>query len=116
VQAVTPSIGDRPTPKRTLCTDGGTDDQSEKPTSHTYDLEPEETPSEAVVKAVAAVTGRSVTELSPLYETIDPDALDLLFSRGFVQQSGTLTFTWNGCDVTVEHGEIRISRLDRDDS
>jgi hypothetical protein len=33
----------------------------------------------AVIEAVAAVSDRDATDLPPLYESIDPDALNILF-------------------------------------
>lgn len=39
-----------------------------------------ESPTLATVRAVAAATNREPTELPPLYETADPEALDTIFS------------------------------------
>lgn len=59
-------------------------------------------PSQAVVERVAAREGVDHTELVPLYEAIDPDALD-----GLIETSGRddpvlqIGFTYHGYDVTV---------------
>lgn len=55
-------------------------------------------PSEAVVLATAEQTGRSPLELPPLYETIDPDALDAAVQRS---ESCRVTFEYADCEVTV---------------
>ena len=39
----------------------------------------ERTLSEAVVEAVAAAAGMDPLQLAPLYESVDPDALDMIF-------------------------------------
>jgi hypothetical protein len=39
----------------------------------------ETAPSTAVVETVAEATGEPITEIGPLYDSIDPDALDTLF-------------------------------------
>lgn len=60
-----------------------------------------EAPSTAVVKTVAAAEEWEdpATLTEPLYETIDPDALDAL-----VESIGTgwITFTYLGYEVTVD--------------
>lgn len=58
-----------------------------------------------VVTAVADAKCLDPTDLPPLYDAIDPDALDRLF-RSEVQNgaSGTVKvqFTFAGCDVVVD--------------
>lgn len=54
---------------------------------------------ERVVEAVASVTDVDALDLDPLYETIDPDALELLFVDRF---AGHLEFRYSGCLVTVD--------------
>lgn len=68
--------------------------------------------SEAVVRAVEAVSDRSsvagddaARPLDPLYERIDPDALDALFhgrGDGPGSRAGEVTFAYCGYEVTVE--------------
>jgi hypothetical protein len=63
------------------------------------------TPSETVVATVGEATGRSPESLRPLFDVIDPDALDRLFRRddrridGAV--NGVLSFSYEGCEVRV---------------
>lgn len=60
--------------------------------------------SAAVVDALADANGVDPLELDPLYETIDPDALDSLFSTtdGSTRtHHGKVRFTTNGYEVEV---------------
>ena len=62
-------------------------------------------PSTGVVMAVAAVTGRSATSLVPLYQAIDPDALDRLVGRGGARDGGRpvrVTFQYEDATVAVD--------------
>ena len=77
-----------------------------------YDRLEDESVSAAVVRGVAAVTNTSPTELEPLFETVDPDALDQLY-RTTTGGSGPgdcwVSFSYNDCAVTVDAtGEITI--------
>ena len=77
-----------------------------------YDRRSDESVSAAVVRGVAAVTNTSPTELEPLFETLDPDALDQLY-RSTADGSGRgdswVSFSYNDCAVTVDStGEITI--------
>lgn len=70
--------------------------------------------SQAVVRAVAAETGRDPLQLQPLYEVLDPDALDSLCSTG---DSGTtparIEFRYAGCEVRVSgDDEVAVTRLE----
>ncbi|WP_313692337.1 HalOD1 output domain-containing protein [Halorarum halobium] len=63
------------------------------------------TPSTAVVETVAIAAACEPTVLEPLYETVDPDALDTLIrSIGTDSKDGdaTVTFALDGYQVTVE--------------
>lgn len=53
---------------------------------------------EQVIYAVANANGVDPTDLDPLYDTIDPDALDSLFGSG---TEGTIAFAYEGHDVAV---------------
>jgi len=53
----------------------------------------------AVVEAVSASTGRPVTDLPPLYDAVDPDALDALFAGRSVD--GRVRFRYAGHVVEV---------------
>ena len=54
----------------------------------------------SIVEAVAAVTNREPTAMSPLYETVDPEALaDLVTSDR--ERPVDVSFDYEGCEVTV---------------
>ena len=81
---------------------------------HTCELERDETPSDAVVRAVAAVANRPRDRLTPLSEVIDPNAVDGLFDpegSDSPPQSVTLTFDFAGCRVVVDPTRIRVRQL-----
>ena len=71
----------------------------------TYQLSSAETPSLAVVYAVAEYTDRSVLELSPLARCLDTDALDETVATG---QSATCTFYYEGCLVDVNQNRVVV--------
>lgn len=76
------------------------------------DVEAGESLSDVVVRAVASVSGRKVIAsgdgdgevLPPLYEAIDPDALDRLFRRSEADRppAGTVRFEYCDHEVTVD--------------
>lgn len=71
--------------------------------------------STTVVTEVAAAKDVSPVNMQPpLYEAIDPSALDDLFSdRNGVSSVGKVTFRYDGFEVTVEsNGEVTLSEKD----
>lgn len=84
------------------------------------DWRPDASPSEQVLDAVAAATGRAPDRLPPLYDVLDPDALDaLLDARADADGSRppiTVEFRYEGCDVTVRRGvDVSPPRATRTD-
>ncbi|WP_158600514.1 HalOD1 output domain-containing protein [Haloarcula sp. Atlit-7R] len=79
---------------------------------HQYDWDAPGTLGQAVISAVAAATGTDSTELEPLYNHVDPDALDALFrplSTDHPRATGSVSLVVDGYDVTVySHGEIIV--------
>lgn len=89
----------------------------------TYAATDDETLSEAVIAALRTASGRAASPdqrtaqqdvgvLAPLFETIDPDALDALFTsvQGEGVSAGSVSFTHSGYDVTVTaDGDVRVS-------
>jgi hypothetical protein len=62
--------------------------------------------SEGVVRAVARRTHRDETELPPLYDQIDPGALDSLING---MTDGEVSFAYAGCDITVgSDGSVHV--------
>ncbi len=82
---------------------------------YTHHLSDAETPTEGVLEAVSAASGRPVVPdgptapLPPLYAAIDPDALDALFESVDGTRPGpTISFEYFGCEVTVRAGEVTV--------
>jgi len=56
----------------------------------------------SIVRAVAAVTGTEPTEMRPLYEVVDPEAMNRLVTRsGARTRPIRLSFRFENCAVTV---------------
>lgn len=67
------------------------------------------TPAERVVQTIAETVATDPLELPPLFESIDPDALDA-FVRGL--ERGSVTFTYAGRSVTVDgDGSVTIDQM-----
>ncbi|WP_255198781.1 HalOD1 output domain-containing protein [Halorarius litoreus] len=69
-------------------------------------------PSTAVVETVAAAAGRDLIEFAPLYEFVDPDALNELVRSPTAGKSGaTVSFVFEGYKVTLHSdGELVVQR------
>jgi hypothetical protein len=68
-----------------------------------------------IATSVARATGKDPTEISPLYNTIDVDALADLFGTNSMEPhrlpTGTVNFQYEGCDVTVfADGKVTVRR------
>lgn len=87
-----------------------TDDSTDDGYVSTFDPTAKDQPSERIVTAVASLTDTDPLELTPLYEAVDPDALDSLFAHAAVAEDGhELWFSYEGFDVGVRSdGEIRV--------
>lgn len=59
-----------------------------------------ETVSERVITAVSEATGTDPLELEPLYDVLDPDALNAIFAGG-ASADTELRFAMAGCEVVV---------------
>lgn len=65
--------------------------------------------STAVIRAVSAMKGRTDSSLDSLSDVIDPDALDSLFEArpdDGPRSGGRLSFTYSGCRITIDDGEV----------
>jgi hypothetical protein len=84
------------------------------PTSETYrtvhNWKDEDSLSTTVIRTIEAVVGVQSTELPPLYDVVDPDALDQLFRPADTEQQRTpdrLTVHYAGFHATIHaDGEI----------
>lgn len=70
-----------------------------------------DTPSEAVVAAVAAMTRTDPMALDPLYSAIDPSALDDLFATSPTnRRRGQIVFRYSGFEIMAStHGVIEVN-------
>ena len=97
------------------------DQQAVDTDEYRYEIAPDESPSEAVVAAVVEATGRPATPLDPadsesgsdplppLFETVDPDALDSLAASEDDRGNCLVTFTYAGCTVSVDARAVTVS-------
>lgn len=86
-----------------------------QPLEIAYDIDEGERPSEAVVRATAALTDRSVVDLDPLFDVVDPEHLDGLVGApdpSPTHKASSVTFTFNGCHVSVSGQQIVVRRTD----
>lgn len=70
--------------------------------------------SEQVISAVAGLTETDPVALEPLYQSVDPDALDKLFAAdqlGFDRSPNRVAFSYCGCDVVITgDGSVHVSQ------
>lgn len=70
-------------------------------------------PSEAVVEAVVSFSGLGHDEIEPLYDTVDPDAMDVLVADSAVDASVSLTLTLEGHEIYVRSdGTVVVSEAE----
>ena len=98
--------------------DSETPDQAERtdarPAAARYDGTEPDQPSVMIVEAVAAATDRLTTELPPLQNTLDGDALDALLDGRPSSASVTVSFRYADTAVSVsENGSMDV-RVDGD--
>lgn len=72
-----------------------------------YVIPEDETVSIAAVRAVSSLKECDPSDLTPLYETIDPEMLNDLCES---QQDGTVKFVFSDFHITVENGEYLTLR------
>jgi hypothetical protein len=67
-------------------------------------------PSAAVTEYISAMTGREQTDFPPLYETVDPEALDSLVGASARSSPVSVSFEYVGHSITVRSdGELVIA-------
>lgn len=72
---------------------------------------PEVAPSASVALMLSDVLGKEVTDIEPLGNKIDTDALNRLFQRNR-DTDLRFEFTHEGCRITVQHDDIDVSSLE----
>ncbi|QLH78540.1 hypothetical protein HZS55_15130 [Halosimplex rubrum] len=76
--------------------------QSSIGTEFTYRIDDDQSASEAVLDAVAERVGVDVLDLSiPLYDAVDPEALDTFYRTADGAAPTRVSFAYCGYDVTV---------------
>ena len=68
---------------------------------------------EAVAFAVSAVVNEPVETLDPLYEVVDPHALDRLLKHANAREVDiTATFEYCGCQVRISNEHLSVRPLE----
>ncbi len=71
--------------------------------------------SEAVIRAISRVNGVDPLDIdTPLYDTIDPDALNRLFQPTVSTNrdiKSRVRFTMAGCEVTITDNQVVAAKL-----
>lgn len=81
----------------------------------TMERDSSERMSTVLIEAVASIRDVTATELDPLYETIDPDAIDALCDRSKTENPLEISFQYEGCGVSVSgNGRIELVELEPD--
>jgi|AntRauTorcE11898_2_1112593.scaffolds.fasta_scaffold62552_2 hypothetical protein len=90
-----------------IATDSELDSQTSQDDGRTADdLEPFESPSLHVIDAIATATGTDPVSLPPLYDTIDPEALDAVLNT---EATIEVVFEYDGHAVEVTgDGEVLV--------
>ena len=84
---------------------GNVSDEKEGYTVSDQTTRPDESVTYAIVRAVAERSGVDPLELRPLYEVVNTEALEALFTADV----GSLTFPYEGYLVTVDaDGSVRV--------
>jgi hypothetical protein len=77
----------------------------------TYRKRTDGTLADAVVAALAAATNTAPTDIDPLYETVDPDALENLFGAridGSDRERGRISFHHHNKQVVIDGTDILV--------
>lgn len=87
-------------------------DSQAKPIVHTsveWEQDTENTPVYAVVSAVAEVEDTDPVDLPPLYNAIDPESLNSLFTSQSNPVAEQITFQYAGYSIVVRgSGEVEV--------
>lgn len=86
---------------------------SEDSKKHVYVLRTDETCAESVIKAVSRLAGEDAEAMDPLFDVVDPDALNTLCDGDPSDERAPrrVSFRFNGCDVVVYgDGRTVVSR------
>ena len=74
-----------------------------------YIVNEDERPSGAVIQAISTLTDTPTLDMDPLFDAIDPDHLDGIFTdRSNIRQERELSFYYHGCHVTVTRDSVCV--------
>ena len=76
-----------------------------------FELEECQRCSEVIVRGVASVTDRDPSEMTPLYESVDPEAIDTLVTSNADRTPNLINLTYEGCDIEVTGDIVRIRKV-----
>lgn len=65
-----------------------------------------------VVDELADAAGVGVDDFAPLFETVDPDALDRLFAEAAMADHVTVEFCHAGYRITIDGGRVSVESVD----
>lgn len=73
--------------------------------------QPDESPTRAILRGVAALKGAKETDLDPLYDSIDVDAMEEMMEHSRNRDTkARLKFSFEGCTIHVgDEGDITIT-------
>ena len=75
-----------------------------------YVFDVDESPSHGVVRAIAAVKGVEPTDVDPLYDSIDPSALDAIFGGTTEARESDIRVSFRVDDLEIEvSGDRRVT-------
>lgn len=74
-------------------------------TMNTRQIDTSDYPSQVVINTVAAYSNTPVLDLEPLYNTIDPEALDRVVKKG---SDACVAFEYQDYSVTVDSERVRV--------
>lgn len=81
--------------------------------NETYRMDDDETPSEAIINALSAVMNNTTLNAHPLYDSIDPETLDDLFSGQSTCRR--VTFDHAGYRITAHRtGDICLKKVEQE--
>jgi hypothetical protein len=67
---------------------------------------------ETVAQAVASAADADPREMQPLYESVDPEALENLFDAGYSRWPGRVEFRHAGFRVVIEGARVGVRATD----
>ena len=92
-------------------------EREDSPDAQYYEYEWDEiNPTSGVIEAAAATTGQDTTQLAPLYQEFDPDALNALVTKlPTDDELITVSFTYADQNITVRNdGILRVEPIGND--